>query len=87
MKACAAVEEKTETGTGENGLEARVGALETAVREVLAKLEIEAAQRTRLARVAYVFGGVFAGAVAEALRGAVHSSPDVARIIAAWVGG
>jgi hypothetical protein len=57
------------------------------VRDVLARLDAEHAQRTRLARVAYVFGGIFAGAIGEALRGAVESSQGAGDVVRVLLGG
>lgn len=68
-------------------LEQRVAKLESAVHAVLYRLDDEHAKRTRVARVAYLFGGVFAGAAAEALRGAIESSAGAEHVIRVLFGG
>lgn len=55
--------------------------------DVLARLQDEHVVRTRLAKVAYVFGGVFAGALGEAIRGAIAAAPSaehVVRVLFGW---
>lgn len=67
--------------------DARITALEHAVHAVLARLDAESRARTRVQRVAYVFGGLIAGAVGETLRGALDAHGPLGEALRALLGG